>query len=253
MTAPLTSAEVDAFVRDGFVCLREAFPRALADECRAELWDAIGLSRDRPDEWTQRVIWLTSPWTPAFDAVIRSPRLEAAFDQLVGVGRWHRLAHLGGHIPIRFPVDEEPDDNGWHLDTSLPEGRVNLRSEGKALLLLVLFSEVGDDDAATRILVGSHRDVPRVVAPAGEEGMAFSPPATLRIEDYPLARATGSPGDVYLCHPFLVHAADRHRGTEPRFMAQPGLPWHGSPATLDGPIADSSPVERAIRLGLGAG
>jgi hypothetical protein len=38
-----------------------------------------------------------------------------------------------------------------------------------------------------------------------------------------LALATGRPGDVYLCHPFLIHAAQRHRGREPRFMAQPPL------------------------------
>lgn len=30
-------------------------------------------------------------------------------------------------------------------------------------------------------------------------------------------------GTVYLCHPFLVHAAQPHRGTEPRFIAQPSL------------------------------
>ena len=35
--------------------------------------------------------------------------------------------------------------------------------------------------------------------------------------------ATGSPGTVYLCHPFLVHAAQRHRGSRVKFMAQPPL------------------------------
>jgi hypothetical protein len=35
--------------------------------------------------------------------------------------------------------------------------------------------------------------------------------------------ATGQAGDVYLCHSFLVHAAQRHRATTPRFRAQPGV------------------------------
>jgi hypothetical protein len=43
----------------------------------------------------------------------------------------------------------------------------------------------------------------------------------------PLALATGRAGDVYLCHPFLVHAAQRHRARRhgPRFVAQPPVPW----------------------------
>ena len=35
--------------------------------------------------------------------------------------------------------------------------------------------------------------------------------------------ATGTEGTVYLCHPFLVHAAQAHHGTTPRFLAQPPL------------------------------
>jgi len=64
-----------------------------------------------------------------------------------------------------------------------------------------------------------------------------------------LALATGEAGTVYLCHPFLIHAAQKHRGTTPRFMSQPPL----SPATpLRLQRADSvySPVEIAIREAL---
>jgi hypothetical protein len=46
-------------------------------------------------------------------------------------------------------------------------------------------------------------------------------------------------------HPFLVHAADRHRGTTPRFMSQPPLFWRDR---LDLEAA----VETAIRIGLGS-
>lgn len=46
----------------------------------------------------------------------------------------------------------------------------------------------------------------------------------------PVHRATGEPGDMYLLHPFTVHAADEHRGHTLRFMAQ-------------APIMLTSPVE----------
>jgi hypothetical protein len=64
------------------------------------------------------------------------------------------------------------------------------------------------------------------------------------------ALATGPAGTVYLCHPFLLHAAQRHRGTEPRFMAQPPL-CPAEPLQLYREDHRYSPVETAIRLGLG--
>jgi hypothetical protein len=65
----------------------------------------------------------------------------------------------------------------------------------------------------------------------------------------PEALATGEAGDVYLCHPFLVHAAQGHRGSMPRFMAQP--PLHpAEPCRLDREEGEYSAVERAIKQAL---
>src|SRR3546814_5813112 len=64
--------------------------------------------------------------------------------------------------------------------------------------------------------------------------------------DGPTALATGQAGDVFLCHPFLVHAASwPHRGTEPRVIAQPPIALDGS-LRLDQAEADLSPVALAI-------
>ena len=46
-------------------------------------------------------------------------------------------------------------------------------------------------------------------------------------------------------HPFLVHAAQRHRGTQPKFMAQPPLILK-KPFPLNGIPGKCFPVERAI-------
>jgi hypothetical protein len=68
----------------------------------------------------------------------------------------------------------------------------------------------------------------------------------------PEALATGRAGTVYLCHPFLVHAAQPHRGSTPRFLAQPPLLPNGplDPWRADGHAA---PVERAIHRALTQG
>jgi len=219
------------------------------------MWHQLGLSPDRPEEWEQPVVRLFVHTGSAFHHAAHTPRLEAAWDQLVGAGRWRAQEGLGGTTPVRFPVPGDPGDDGWHVDGSFEhdgEYWVNVNSKGRSLLMLFLFSDVDKDDAPTRIRVGSHLDVPAALAPAGERGMFFGHVAERlpNVHQREQALATGEAGDVYLCHPFLLHAADRHRGTLPRFVAQPGLFWR-EPLDLASAPNPDCPVETAIRTGLG--
>ena len=114
--------------------------------------------------------------------------------------------------------------------------------------MLFLFSDVGEEDAPTRIRVGSHFDMPRILAPAGEAGMVHLQLAEIGAER-DIALATGEAGTVYLCHPFLIHAAQKHRGTTPRFMSQPPLE-PATPLRLKRADGAYSPVEIGIREAL---
>jgi hypothetical protein len=259
----LTAHEVERFISDGFVYLPEAFPRALADECRGFLWRETGLDPGDPATWTKPVIRLDGYGGDLFNDAVNTLALHEAFDQLVGPGRWVPRTGLGT-FPIRFPHPDDPDDPGdagWHMEGSYSvEGeqgyQLNVRSRGRALLMLFLFSDVGPADAPTRIKVGSHLDVPPFLVAAGERGMGFGSACAamdaagkLDSPDRELALAIGRPGDVYLCHPFLIHAAQKHRGREPRFIAQPPL---DPVAPLELRRADGaySPVELAVLRGL---
>ncbi|TDC15374.1 phytanoyl-CoA dioxygenase [Streptomyces sp. 8K308] len=255
MTTVLTRAQIEEFVENGFVRVAGAVPTDVADRCRAELWEATGCDPDDPTSWTRPVIRLGGFATPPFRAAANAPVLHEAFDQLVGPGKWRAPGGLGT-FPVRFPSDEEPGDDGWHVEASFAgeagEYRLNLRSRGRALLMLFLFSEVGPDDAPTRIRVGSHRDVPPLLADAGDAGREWFElcrDAVAASEGRPETTATGRSGDVFLCHPFLVHAAQPHRGTVPRFMAQPPLVPTG-PLDLD--AASPSPVARPVVEALGS-
>lgn len=149
----------------------------------------------------------------------------------------------------------ETGDDGWHIDVSFGyehpdfmEWRANVSSKGRALLMLFLFSDVDVDDAPTRIRVGSHADIARQLAPAGEAGLTLREVAADGFASSAERReelALGNAGTVYLCHPFLVHAAQRHRGTAPRFMAQPPL-MPREPLSLHRQDGGYSPVEQAI-------
>nr|WP_191872231.1 phytanoyl-CoA dioxygenase family protein [Streptomyces filipinensis] len=250
---------VTRFVTDGFVKIEGAFPPRVAADCARLLWRETGYDPDDPSTWKKPVVRLDGMAQGPFAAAANSPALHAAFDRLVGAGRWEPRYSLGT-FPLRFPHPAEPDDAGWHIEGSyLPEGEqgyfANLRSRDRALLMLFLFSEVTEADAPTRIRVGSHLDVPPLLEPYGEAGVSgleIAPQVVAASAHRPLAYATGRPGDVYLCHPFLVHAAQPHRGTRPRFMAQPPLD-PAVPYELDRPDGAYSPVERAIRRALRRG
>ena len=247
---------VERFLADGFVRLEGAFPPRVAEDCARLLWRETGYDPEDPATWKEPVVRVAGMAQGPFAAAANSPELHEAFDLLVGEGRWLPRYSLGT-FPLRFPHEREPDDAGWHIEGSyLPEGEswyfTNLRSRDRALLMLFLFSEVTEADAPTRIRVGSHLDVPPLLEPYGEKGVSVLEIAPKLVEataDRPLAYATGSPGDVYLCHPFLVHAAQPHHGTRPRFMAQPPL-LTTVPHELERPDGDYSAVEFAIRRGL---
>ena len=251
---PLSDEEVRQFVFKGFVRLREAFSRALAAECRALLWEQLGLSPDEPERWTKPVVRLGSQDAEPFRQAAHTARLYGAFDQLVGEDRWRAHPNLGGTIPVRFPVEGDPGDA---VGTSITASRGATRGGSTsaptdARCSCCSCSDVAVGDAPTRIRVGSHLDVPAALAPYGDTGLAgFAVAERLpNVRARELALATGEAGDVYFCHPFLVHAAARHRGTAPRFLGQPGLMWQKR-LDLDQAADWTSPVELAIRIGLG--
>ena len=176
MPQKLTPTDIDSFISDGYLCIKDAFPKSIADEARKILWTQTGCDPSDRSTWTKPVVRLGAFTGGPFQQACNTPVLHEAFDTLVGKDRWQALGGLGT-FPIRFPSQEEPGDDGWHIDMSFgtenPDfmsWRANFRSKGRALLLLFLFSDVGENDAPTRIRVGSHLDIARILKPAGEAG-----------------------------------------------------------------------------------
>jgi|ERR1700677_564860 hypothetical protein len=251
----LTTRQVDQFIEEGFVRIDNAFPRAIADSGLPTLWKATGCDANDPATWTRPVVRVWNA-TISFREAANTDVLHHAFDKLVGPGRWMPRPNVGV-FAVRFPSRADPGDLGWHIDLSFPpetgergagdysDWRVNVTSRGRALLMLFLFSDLGEDDAPTRIRVGSHRDAARLPLPFGDAGAPQLDLAETGA-DGTTALATGEAGTVYLCHPFLIHAAQPHRGRMPRFMSQPPLA-PAMPLCLERDDGAYSPVETAIR------
>ncbi|MGZ4671257.1 MAG: phytanoyl-CoA dioxygenase family protein [Ilumatobacteraceae bacterium] len=254
----LSDEEVLRFVVDGYLRLDNAFDDQLAAACVAELWSSLDADPQDTSTWTAPVVRIAGSSSPVLLEAINTPRLVSAIDDVVGIGQWQARTFGYGTFPVRFPSNTDPGDTGWHIDGSFGEPpwyRVNFESRGRALLLLMLFTDVGLDDAPTRIKAGSHLDVARALAGITPEGAPFdvttqAPQALTR----PTVHATGSAGDVYLCHPFLVHAATwPHTGTAPRFIGQPCIhhpegEWLGGYDYTD--FSAASPTKDAVRLAL---
>ncbi|MFJ7075551.1 phytanoyl-CoA dioxygenase family protein [Streptomyces sp. NPDC098781] len=249
-----------------------AFSKETAEVCRERLWRETGKDPENPRTWTEPVVRIPPINDPPFLESCNTPILHRAYDQLYGVGRWID-PDWPGTFPVRFPHPGEPMDTAWHFDAgwhvdeswfeALEDGgdlgkvdphgfRVSIQSRGRALLILLLYSEVGPQDAPTRIRVGSHLDVPPMIAPYGEEGCGLLRDDVIdeATAHRPEVLATGEPGDVYIVHPFVVHAAQANRVGRPKFMAQASVEPRELVRT-DRPDGAYSPVERAVRMGLG--
>jgi len=251
--------DLDGFVRDGYVVIRGAVDPDMVAACRELVWDSLerrGIRQQEPDAWPPLAEGMDDLSGAPFVAAYMAPALTSAYDELIGPGRWKPSVDIGEAVVVRFAAEDERANAGYHIEGSYaaPPGApgrwwVNVRSRARGLLALFLFTDVGRDDAPTRLLCGSHLAVPRFLAPYGEAGTdsdaEFWRPSTLCRT---VAHATGRAGDVYLCHPFIVHTATwPHRGAGPRMIAQPAV---NAPSgfVLDG--SDPSPVARGIVTGL---
>ncbi|GEP88373.1 hypothetical protein CTE07_00180 [Chitinophaga terrae (ex Kim and Jung 2007)] len=254
----LSKKEIEQFVLNGFIRVDNAFSREIADAAVDILWNDLPCNRFDPATWTEPVIRLGMYTQQPFIASLNHEKLHSIFDQLIGKDKWIPCRNVGT-FPVRFPSARQPNDTGKHVDAGFPgndpnnffEWRVNIRSKGRALLMLVLYSDVSEADAPTIIYEGSHMDVARLLSKEGDWGLSFMELAG-KLDELPERKkvyATGKAGTIYLCHPFIVHAAQPHRGTNPKFMAQPPLLLK-SELSISDSAGSYTPVEQAIRLAL---
>jgi ectoine hydroxylase-related dioxygenase (phytanoyl-CoA dioxygenase family) len=247
VTQPLDAVAIDAFERDGFVIVREAFDRDVAAAGRDYMWRTIGLSADRPAEWRERFIHVQQVFSDGPFPSLMNRRITGAYDQLLGGDRW-RFREAYGWWPVLFPghlAGAPPADLGWHVDGMHKARRIDSPEQG--LVTLFLFSDVAVGDGGTALRPGSHHTVARVLAAAGPSGVAAGALAQRlpRLGREPVVELTGSAGDLALLHPLLIHAVNANRGSSVRFACNPHVSLR-APMLLDAPRAELSPVERAI-------
>ena len=249
----LTPADLRRFERDGYLVVRQAFPRAAAlameDRWWSELADTHGIRRDDRSTWHQIPGNLKAAKRDPIQASMLTETVSGVVDDLLGAGTWSRPRDWGVTL-VTFPVPGgwEPPTRLWHWDNPCephfdrprglfvvsfigpvaPRGGGTLIISGSPRLLIQQERELPADQR--RALGGKPaerfgRSHPWLMALTGlapspaDRIAAFMDSETV-VDGVPLrvVELTGEPGDMVFCHPAMVHCAAPNRGAYPRFM-----------------------------------
>ncbi len=187
-----------------------------------------------------------------FVEAANSESLIAAYNSLAGEDSWLAPKAIGT-FSVRFPNDNPPNDVGWHVDMSLDfhksdfmQWKINIKSDGRLLLMLFLFSDVSVQDAPTKLRVGSHLEIARQLFPHGDQGLSLEELAGngfRETENCPEALATGCSRNRLFVPSFFSPLRAGAPGVHPKFVAQPPI----LPKLGYNPNSSQSPVQIAVR------
>jgi hypothetical protein len=255
MSEPILSdAEIEQFVARGFVRLRGCFSRELALESTRRACERLYCSLDDPATWPEGRIRAPETGRVPFEDI--APRAWQAACELIGGTERALSCTWGDGYIINFgkeasawqppsPVIHRDEWLLWHKDGDF--FRHFLDSPEQGLLVIAVFSDIADQGGGTYLACDSVGHVARFLAEHPEGVLPRGTPCEEIIgkcEDF--IEATGSIGDVYLMHPFMLHTRSINPSGRARFIINP-------PVKLKEPMCfarrdprEHSPVERAV-------
>ena len=247
---------IDEFLASGCVAIRGAFSRESAREFSKAAWTRLGYDPDDRATWAESRIHLPTLASVSVPELV--PRVWDAMkvlcggeERIAGTPRW------GDGFIVNLGADDHADTwepptasaPGWHKDGDF--FRHFLDSPEQGLLVIALWSDVVPTGGATFLAHDSVKPVAEFLA-ARPEGVAPDgfPFGELIGRCSRFSEATGEAGDVFLMHPYLLHASSRNALRLPRLITNP--PLHlAAPMNFDRPDGSYSPIERAVLNALG--
>jgi hypothetical protein len=265
----LTSAECADFLEHGFVLLRNAFDRKIAEEVVEQAWRSLeqdaGILRDDRESWKAMPYVRPAGSNRKIRLADEAPRALRAQTDLLGGA--HRLKGGGdlswgdgtvanlckdGDKPYPEP---RPEMDGWHFDGW--DFYHYLDSPEQALLVVPLFSDIMPHSGGTLIATDSIGVVakflaahPEGVHPDGTQGGGYLIPSLIE-QCTQFVEITGNAGDLALLHPYMLHRAAANPSGVARFI-QNGRLSLAEPLNFSrSNPADYSLVELAVLRALG--
>jgi len=259
-TSVLSEADIENFLVHGFVHLKNCFdtaPGSVAHRWVEESWLRNGISPTDRGTWPNDKIHMPATETMkvrdfspyAFSAICE---LCGGEDRVKGDISWGNsfIANYG------FGRDKEwaapsPKAVGWHVDGDTFLHFLDSPEQG--LLIVALFSDIHPQGGGTFIACDSVQKVVRHLASHPEGTGPFDIPNEELIAQCRDCRETvGKAGDVFLLHPFILHASSYNHRPEARLMINPSVELC-EPMRFDRQSDGStySLVERAVLRALG--
>jgi hypothetical protein len=243
----LSATQLREFERDGIVKVPGAFGADDAARMRDVLWAELtkrhGMDPDDRSNWTTlRPTGLkTTKKHPVADAIL-GPPLRSVLDHLLGSGGWVEPPHQG-QVLVTMPMAEawSVPNRQWHTDVGfdLPA------DELVGVKIWALLTDVDPGGGGTPQVAGSHRVIARHLTKTSEGEFTTVRDQVLRSHPWFLSltsaetddrseqlmteadldglpvrvvELTGSAGDVYLTHPWILHSIAPNANDTPRMM-----------------------------------
>lgn len=254
----LSEKDVEHFVQYGFVKVPGALDEAFCREQTDRAFQRLGISRDDPSTWLEGKTHM--PTANSWPIHEIAPKAWAAIRDLCGGKERIRNADSaswgnGFVLNFSFGADREwqppsAESGGWHKDGDFFYHFLDSPEQG--LLCAVYWSDVKHRGGGTYIIPDS---VP-VVAEFLNQNREGIHPNDPRWKELPekcrdFREITADTGDVYLLHPYMLHASSQNVLGIPRFMTNPPITL-AAPMEFNRADADSfSPIELAVLNGLG--
>ena len=250
----LTEEQAQHFLDKGYVVIHDCFSREAAAELTSSVWTRLGYDPDDQSTWAEPSIHM--PGHRTLDVSTFAPKAwQAACDLVGGEDRVAKPYTWGDGfiVNLRMGADEpwapaSPRSGGWHKDGDF--FRHFLDSPEQGLLTLVLWSDVEHQGGATFVAADSVGPVARRLA-AHPDGVLPNGFSDLIDECSEFVEGTGRIGDVFLLHPFILHAKAQNVRRLPRLITNP--PIHlTEPMRFDREDpAEHSLVEQSVLRALG--
>ena len=242
-----THNTVQKFIERGYTVVRQAIPQDFV----SEWWSPTGRWLEMQE--IQALLALGShlhfPRRRSFSVDEVAPHLAGLIRQLLSDSfPPEKPIEWGDGFAVALPggIDAQPAPMNWHKDGFFWH---YLDSKQIGLVCLVLWTDVSEESGATLLAEGSVSEVANLLRnrPAGVHPDEFE---ILLGPDWPRTQATGQAGDVYLLHPFLLHARQMNRSTQMRAITNPALALERRPS-FSGDRSQRSPVEDAVLNAIG--
>ena len=251
----LSNAEVQHFLEHGYIRVPGAVPKDVCAQWEQDAFDRLGYNAQDPSTWEKDRTHMpgqkgveVKDFSP--EAYAKMCALAGGEDRLEHPARWSDafIVNLGERATEEWRP-ASPKSPGWHVDGDFFLHFLDSREQ--ALLILVLWTDVVHQGGPTYLATDSVPVISRYLAdhPEGVEPNGFH--FTARVaECSQFAEATGEAGDVFLVHPFTLHATSQNILRRPRIITNPTLVLK-EPMKYSRPDGNYSLVEQRVLNSLG--